>query len=624
VTYARRVAVPLPIEDYGVIGDTETAALVGRDGSIDWLCLPRFDSGAIFAALLGTEEHGRWLIAPASPIRAARRRYRDETMVLETEFDTDEGTVRLVDFMPPRGEAADVVRIVEGVRGRVPMRMDLRLRFDYGHIVPWVSRVDGDLAAIAGPDAVWLRTPVEVRGENLATVADFSVGENFHAPFVLTWRDSHLPTPQPVDPIVALDSTMAYWREWVSRCTYDGEWRDAVVRSLLTLKTLTYGPTGGIVAAVTTSLPEALGGVRNWDYRFCWLRDATITLQALMYSGYVEEARAWRQWLLRAIAGDPAELQIMYGVAGERRLDERIADWLPGYCGNPVRIGNAAAEQFQLDVYGEVMDALHQARKAGLETDKPAWNLQLALMRFVEHNWNRPDEGIWEVRGGQRHFVHSKLMAWVAADRAVKAVEQFELAGPLPRWKSLRDEIARDILTKGYDDKRGTFTQFYGSRELDAALLMMPLVGFLPATDERVRGTVTAIEKELLQDGFVQRYTQQPGRTVDGLPPGEGAFLACTFWLAQNYALLGRRDAAREVFERLLGLCNDLGLLAEEYDQAASRLVGNFPQAFSHVPLIDTARNLSSPDQGLTQPRRDETATAPARTKGEQQSCPRQ
>jgi GH15 family glucan-1,4-alpha-glucosidase len=601
---------PLPIEDYAVIGDTETAALVGRNGSIDWLCVPRFDSGAIFAGLLGTEEHGRWLIAPASQIRATRRRYRGETMVLETEWDTDEGTVRLIDFMPIRGEAMDVVRIVEGVRGRVPMRMDLRLRFDYGHVVPWVRRVDADLVAVAGPDAAWLRTPVELRGENLSTVADFSVGEGFHVPFVLVWRQSHLPTPHPVDPMVSLEATEAYWQEWAGRCTYEGEWRDAVVRSLLTLKTLTYAPTGGIVAAVTTSLPEQLGGVRNWDYRFCWLRDATITLQALMYSGYVEEARAWRHWLLRAIAGDPAELQIMYGVAGERRMDEWIAGWLPGYEGNPVRIGNAAAHQFQLDVYGEVMDALHQARKAGLEPDKPAWDLQRALMRFVENNWNTPDEGIWEVRGGSRHFVHSKLMAWVAADRAVKAVEQAEMEGPLSRWRAVRDEIHRDIMTKGFDEERNTFTQYYGSRELDAALLMMPLVGFLPATDERIQGTVAAIEKELLQDGFVQRYTQEPGVSVDGLPPGEGAFLACTFWLAQNYALMGRRDEAREVFERLLGLCNDVGLLSEEYDAKAKRLVGNFPQAFSHVPLVDTARTLSV-EEGRRYVRQQEKAKTP-------------
>jgi GH15 family glucan-1,4-alpha-glucosidase len=581
----------LPIEDYAVIGDTQTAALVGRDGSIDWLCLPRFDSGAIFAALLGEPEHGRWQIAPAGPVRATRRRYRGDTMILETEFDTDDGTVRLVDFMPPRGEAADVVRLVEGVRGRVPMRMDLRLRFDYGHVLPWVRRLDADVVAVAGPDAVWLRTPVDVRGENLATVAEFSVGEDFHAPFVLTWRESHLPTPKPVDPYIALDSTESYWNDWIGRCTYEGEWREAVIRSLLTLKTLTYAPTGGIVAAVTTSLPEALGGVRNWDYRFCWLRDATITLQSLMYSGYVDEAREWRHWLLRAIAGDPAELQIMYGVAGERRLDEKIADWLPGYCGNPVRIGNAAAEQFQLDVYGEVMDALHQGRKAGLERDEAAWSLQLHLMDFVEQNWDNPDEGIWEVRGGSQHFTHSKLMAWVAVDRAIKDAKKS--GGPRERWKELRSHIAADIIAKGYDERRGTFTQFYGSQELDAALLMMPLVGFLPASDERVRGTVAAIERELLQDGFVQRYTQLPASDVDGLPPGEGAFLACTFWLAQNYALLGRGDEARAVFERLLALRNDVGLLSEEYDTTAGRLVGNFPQAFSHVPLIDTARALS-------------------------------
>ncbi len=584
---------PLRIEDYAVIGDTQTAALVGRDGSIDWLCLPRFDSGAIFAALLGDPDHGRWQIAPATQVRAVRRRYRGDTLVLETEFDTDEGTVRLVDFMPPRGEAADVVRIVEGVSGRVPMRMDLRLRFDYGHVVPWVRRVDADLVAIAGPDAVWLRTPVALHGENLATVADFSVGAGFHVPFVLTWRESHLPTPHPVDPIVALEGTVSYWQEWIAACTYDGPWRDAVVRSLLTLKALTYGPTGGIVAAATTSLPEELGGVRNWDYRYCWLRDATITLQSLMYCGFVEEARSWRAWLLRAIAGDPSKLQIMYGVAGERLLTERIAEWLPGYCGSPVRIGNAASEQFQLDVYGEVMDALHQARKAGIEHEQPSWDLQLALMSFLSDNWTRPDDGIWEVRGGSQQFTHSKLMAWVAADRSVKAVEQFGRTGPVARWRELRDEIARDILTHGFDARRNTFTQFYGSTELDASLLMMPLVGFLPATDPRVRGTVAAIERELLQDGFVQRYTQRPENLVDGLPPGEGAFLACTFWLAQNYALMGRVGEARELFERMLDLRNDVGLLAEEYDPDARRLVGNFPQAFSHVPLIDTARHLT-------------------------------
>jgi GH15 family glucan-1,4-alpha-glucosidase len=456
-----------------------------------------------------------------------------------------------------------------------------------------VYRQNGDLVAVAGPDAAWLRTPVVTEHRDRTVHADFSVGPGDSAPFVLTWRASHLPPPRPLDPHAQLTGTEDYWREWMSSCRYDGGWQEAVVRSLLTLKALTYAPTGGIVAAVTTSLPEQLGGVRNWDYRFCWLRDATITLQALLYSGFEDEAAAWRTWLLRAIAGDPAEMQIMYGVAGERRLEEFVADWLPGYDGNPVRIGNAAAEQFQLDVYGEVMDALHQARVAGLEQDDPSWALQAHLMSFVEEHWVDPDEGIWEVRGGPRQFTHSKLMAWVAADRAVKAVERFGLPGPTARWRALREDIRRDILTRGYDADRDTFTQYYGSRELDAALLMVPLVGFLPPDDPRVRGTVAAIEDELLLDGFVQRYTQVPGDTVDGLPAGEGAFLACTFWLADNYALQGRHDEARDVFERLLALRNDVGLLSEEYDPAAGRLVGNFPQAFSHVPLIDTARTLS-------------------------------
>jgi len=584
----------LPIEDYAIIADTQTAALVGRNGSIDWLCVPRFDSGAIFAALLGHEENGHWTIAPAGEVTAVRRKYRHETLVLETEFDTADGTVRLIDFMPPRGEAPDVVRIVEGVRGRVPMSMVLRLRFDYGHVVPWVYQEQGSLVAVAGPDAAWLRTDVETHGENLATHADFVIETGDRVPFVLTWRQSHLPAPDPIDPIEELGVTEGYWRGWVSACTYEGEWRDVVVRSLLTLKALTYAPTGGIVAAATTSLPEKLGGVRNWDYRFCWLRDATITLQSLLYSGFQSEATAWRKWLLRAIAGNPAELQIMYGVAGERRLDEYQADWLTGYDGNPVRIGNAAAEQFQLDVYGEVMDALHQGRRAGLKADDPAWGLQVKLMEFVAEHWMDPDEGIWEVRGGPKQFVHSKLMAWVAADRAVKAVEEFGLDGPIEKWAELRDTIRKDIMKNGYDAKRRTFTQFYGSTELDAALLMVPLVGFLPATDEHVVGTVEAIERELLQDGFVQRYTQHQGTDVDGLPPGEGAFLACTFWLADNYALMGRHDEARETFTRLLSLCNDVGLLSEEYDTEAGRLVGNFPQAFSHVPLIDTARTLTT------------------------------
>jgi len=585
----------LRVEDYAIIGDTETAALVGNDGSIDWLCLPRFDSAAVFAALLGTEEHGRWQLVPASPIRATRRRYRGDSLILETEFDTDEGTVRLVDFMPMRGNVHDVVRIVQGVRGRVPMRMDLRLRFGYGRIVPWVHREGADLVAVAGPDAVWLRTPLPTRGENLATVAEFTVGEGFSVPFVLTWQASHLPTPSAVEPTVLLAGTEDYWRDWMRRCTYDGEWSEAVRRSLVTLKALTYQPTGGIVAAVTTSLPEQLGGVRNWDYRYCWLRDATITLQSMLYCGFTAEAEAWRRWLLRAIAGDPSEMQIMYGVAGERRLTEFIADWLPGYDGNPVRIGNAASEQFQLDVYGEVLDALHLALKSGLSGEASSWALQRAMLRFVAAHWKDPDEGIWEVRGGSKHFTHSKLMAWVAVDRGVKTVEDFGLPGPVDEWRALRAEIRQEILDKGYDVKRGTFTQYYGSSELDAAVLMMPLVGFLPATDDRMRGTVAAIERELLQDGFVQRYTQPPHAPADGLPPGEGAFLACTFWLADNYHMMGRHREARELFVRLLDLRNDVGLLSEEYDPRARRLVGNFPQAFSHVPLIETARRLSTP-----------------------------
>jgi GH15 family glucan-1,4-alpha-glucosidase len=585
--------VPLPIEDYAVVGDTQTAALVGNDGSVDWLCLPRFDSGAMFAALLGGPENGRWLLAPAGPVRRVRRRYRGESLMLETEFETDDGTVRLIDFMPPRGDAADLVRIVEGVHGRVPMRMELRGRFDYGLVVPWVYRDTHDLVAVAGPDAAWLRTPVPTELRDHTARAEFSVGAGDDAPFVLTWKPSHRPAPRPFAAREALARTEDHWRAWISHCTYRGEWRDAVVRSLLTLKALTYAPTGGIVAAVTTSLPEQLGGMRNWDYRYCWLRDATITLQALLYSGYTDEAAEWRRWLLRAIAGDPARMQIMYGIAGERRLDEYVAHWLPGYDGGPVRIGNAAAEQFQLDVYGEVMDALHQARSTGLKRDDTSWALQVTLMHFVEEHWADPDEGIWEVRGGRKDFTHSKLMAWVAADRAVAAVERFGLPGPADRWRALRDEIRRDILDRGYDADRGTFTQYYGSRELDAALLMVPLVGFLPADDPRMHGTVAAIERELLRDGFVQRYTQPPGIGVDGLPAGEGAFLACTFWLADNYALQGRHDEARDAFERLLALRNDVGLLSEEYDPKAGRLVGNFPQAFSHVPLIETARTLS-------------------------------
>jgi GH15 family glucan-1,4-alpha-glucosidase len=513
--------------------------------------------------------------------------------VLESTFTAPSGVVRILDCMPPRQRNADLVRIVEGVSGRVPMHMDLVIRFDYGRSVPWVRRIDGRLTAVAGPDALVLETPVATHGEGLHTVADFEVAAGDRVPFVLEWYPSHELPSEPIDAEEALADMIRWWEEWVGRCCVSGEWREAVVRSLLTLKALTYGPTGGIVAAATTSLPEQLGGVRNWDYRYCWLRDATFTLYALMSAGYRNEAIAWRDWLLRAVAGSPSEMQIMYGCAGERRLPELTLDWLPGYEGaRPVRVGNAAVGQSQLDVFGEVMDALHQARRAGIPPDPFAWKLERALLEYLESRWTEPDEGIWEVRGPRRHFTHSKMMAWVAADRAVKAVERFGRDGPEDRWRRLRDDIRSQVCEQGWDPERRTFTQFYGSRELDAALLMMPLVGFLPASDERVRGTVAAVERELCEDGFVHRYSQLDS-DVDGLPPGEGAFLACTFWLADNYALAGRTADARRTFERLLSLRNDVGLLAEEYDVAAGRQVGNFPQAFSHVPLINTARNLT-------------------------------
>ena len=581
------------IEDYALIGDTQTAALVGRDGSIDWLCLPRFDSAACFAALLGGHEHGHWQLAPTEEPVASSRRYRGDSLVLETTFTTSHGVVKVVDCMPPRARDPDLVRVVEGVSGRVAMRMELVIRFDYGRSVPWVRRLDGRLYAVAGPDALVLDTPVATRGEAMTTTAEFSVAAGERVPFVLEWHPSHEGPGLPVDAEEAVEDTRLWWEQWVSRCTYEGEWRDAVVRSLVTLKALTYAPTGGIVAAPTTSLPEQLGGVRNWDYRFCWLRDATFTLYALMSAGYQDEAQAWRDWLLRAVAGAPSDMQIMYGCGGERRFPELVLDWLPGYEGSrPVRVGNAAVAQFQLDVFGEVMDSLHQARRIGISPDPFSWALQRALMQFLESRWQEPDEGIWEVRGPRRHFTHSKVMAWVAADRAVKAVERFGLEGPAPRWRGLREQIKAEVCERGWDARRQTFTQSYGGTELDAALLMMPLVGFLPAADHRVQGTVAAVERELCEDGFVHRYTQ-PDDGVDGLPPGEGAFLACTFWLADNYALAGRHGEARETFERLLAVRNDVGLLAEEYDVAARRQVGNFPQAFSHLPLVNTARNLA-------------------------------
>jgi GH15 family glucan-1,4-alpha-glucosidase len=583
---------PSRIEDYALIGDCETAALVGRDGSIDWLCFPRFDSPACFAALLGTPEHGRWLIAPAGAVRAVRRRYREDTLVLETEYETDDGVVTLIDCMPPRTQERDIVRVAAGKRGRVRMRLELIVRMDYGSLVPWVRRVDGGLLAVGGPDALFLRTPVELRGEEFRHVAEFTVAEGERVPFTLTWFPSHLSAPAVHDSEDEIAATERWWREWSARCKYDGKWRDAVLRSLITLKALTYSPTGGLVAAPTTSLPERLGGVRNWDYRYCWLRDSTFALYALMIGGYVEEARAWREWLLRAIAGKPDQVSILYGVMGERRLPELELPWLPGYDGAaPVRIGNGAYNQFQLDVYGEVMDSLHFARRVGLEPDENTWRLQTALTEFVESAWKLPDEGIWEVRGPRRHFTHSKVMAWVALDRAVKSVEGFGLDGPAGRWRAVRDQIHAEVCAKSFDSTLNSFVQYYGSKDVDGSLLMIPLVGFLPGTDPRIIGTVKAIEERLTTDGLVSRYAETPH--VDGLPPGEGAFIACTFWLADNLALQGRFSEARDLFERLLAIRNDVGLLSEQYDRASGRFLGNFPQAFSHVGLINTARNLS-------------------------------
>ncbi|MCF2531921.1 glycoside hydrolase family 15 protein [Yinghuangia soli] len=586
------------IEDYALIGDMQTAALVARDGSVDWLCLPRFDSPAVFAGLLGTEENGCWKIAPLSGGHATRRTYRGDSLVLESEWETPRGTVRVIDFMPPRnGTGPAVMRIVEGVSGEVAVRSELRMRFHYGRIVPWVRRHDdGRTVAVAGPDAVWFDTAAKTYGRSLTTYSDITVREGDRISFVLTWQPSHHEPPQPLDAEEALRSAEEFWADWVQQCTYEGPWRDAVVRSLITLKALTYAPTGGIVAAPTTSLPEDIGGVRNWDYRYTWLRDAAMTLSALVRTGFLDEAKAWREWLLRAVAGDPENLQIMYGVNGERRLTEYEASWLPGYENSrPVRIGNAAAEQFQLDVYGEVVDALHHGRLAGMEGHDHAHQLQLRLMDFLESHWRNPDEGIWEVRGPRRHFVHSKVMAWVAVDRTIKMLEADGTEGPLEHLRGVRDEIHREVCEYGYDAERNTFTQYYGSIELDASLLLIPQVGFLPADDKRVVGTIEAIQHELTEDGFVRRYpTRGDGVGLDGLTGDEGAFLACSFWLADDLAMIGRVDEARELFERLLALRNDLGLLAEEWDPRLQRQVGNFPQAFSHVPLIDTALRLTS------------------------------
>ncbi len=586
------------IEDYAVIGDTQTAALVGLDGSIDWLCLPRFDSGACFAALLGTVDNGRWRIAPATEVTATRRRYRGDSLVLETEFTTPAGVVRLVDCMPPRDALPDVIRLVEGVSGAVPMKLELILRFDYGSIVPWVRSVDDGIHAVAGPDAVMVRAPVPLHGVGLSTQADFVVREGEKLPFSMVWHSSYAEIPPAPDPFEAIEDSLAWWREWVDRFTYDGPARDLVLRSLLTLKALTFAPTGGVVAAATTSLPERIGGVRNWDYRFCWLRDASFTLDALINCGFTDEAAAWRSWLIRAVAGDPADLQIMYGAAGERRLWEAELGWLTGYEGSrPVRIGNAAIHQTQLDIYGEVMNTLHLARHAGLDPDPVAWAVQRKLLEHLETIWRDPDDGIWEVRGPPRHFTHSKMMAWVAFDRAVKAVERYGFDGPVDAWRAVRDQIHQEVCARGYDAQRQTFTQFYGSAELDASLLMMPLVGFLPAGDPRVTGTVDAVLRELNEGGFVHRYTTSDTGHVDGLPAGEGVFIACTCWLVDNFVLQGRHDEARQLFERVCGIANDVGLYSEEYDPSTKRMLGNFPQAFSHVALINSALLLADPSR---------------------------
>lgn len=584
----------IPIEDYAMIGDCHTAALVSKQGSIDWLCLPDFDSGACFAALLGNAENGYWSITPAEPVRSIRRCYREGTVILETEFDTENGSVTVIDCMLPRDETPELARLVVGTKGQVKMNLELVIRFDYGSIVPWVRKTDHGISAIAGPDMVSLRTQVPLRGENFRTLASFTVAEGQKIPFDLAWYPSRKDEPLPLNVEAAIRETDNWWREWSGRCSYRGKWRDAVVRSLITLKGLTFLPTGGIVAAPTTSLPELPGGVRNWDYRFCWVRDATLTLHSLLNAGYLDEARAWREWLLRAVAGSPSELNILYGIRGERRLTELELPWLAGYENSvPVRTGNAAYKQYQLDIFGEVFNTLFQAREAGLgPSEHSRHEIAPAMLEFLETGWEQPDDGIWEMRGPRRHFVHSKMMAWVAVDRLVRSAEQGRFEIEIPRWKRLRDAIHEQVCREGFDADMNSFVQYYGGKHLDASLLMMPLVGFLPANDARVAGTVKAIETHLVENGFVARYTQDPA--VDGMPHGEGMFLACSFWLADNYILQNRRQDAERMFERLLNIRNDVGLLSEEYDPVSKRLLGNFPQAFSHVGLVNTAFNLAS------------------------------
>jgi len=586
---------PERIEDYGLLSDLQTAALVGRSGSIDWLTFPRFDSSSCFGALLGGRDHGRWLIAPIDAGPATERRYREDTLILESDWQTPDGRVRVIDFMPPRGSDPDVIRIVEGLEGSVPMRAELVIRFDYGSVIPWLRRADvRTLVALGGPDGLVLRSPIQLEPDDMSHSAEFTVRAGDRIPFVLTWHASHLDIPRPVDAEQALVDTEAFWRDWIGGCRYEGEYPGPVRRSLIVLKALTYRPTGGIVAAPTTSLPELIGGERNWDYRYCWLRDATFTLYALLNAGFITEARQWRDWLLRAVGGDPEKAQILYGLGGQRRVIEQELTWLPGYAGSrPVRIGNAAHEQFQLDVYGEVMDVLHQARVHGLDPDDHAWSFQRNLLDYLESAWALPDEGIWEVRGPRRHFTHSKVLAWVAFDRAVQSVEQWGLEGPVERWRRVRQEIHEEVCSEAFSQELNSFTQAYGSDELDASTLLIPILGFLPANDPRVIGTIDAIQRHLTEDGFVQRYKTGDLNVVDGLAGREGAFLPCSFWLVDALVMMGRHEEGKELFERLLELQNDLGLLAEEYDPRERRLLGNFPQAFTHVGLVNSAYNLS-------------------------------
>jgi GH15 family glucan-1,4-alpha-glucosidase len=601
----------LLIEDYALLGNNATAALVGRDGSIDWLCFPRFDSAACFAALLGSPDNGHWSIAPKATRSKVTRRYREGTLVLETEFSVPEGTVVLIDCMDRRSGHQDVIRLVRGIRGCVPMQMELVLRFDYGTAVPWVSRLeDNRLCAVAGPDRIVFDTTIALRGEDLKTRADFEVGEGQTVPFALTWSNSFHSVPGPLDAAAVVERVTDEWKKWSGKHTFKGPYAEANLRSIITLKALTHHETGGIVAAATTSLPEQIGGIRNWDYRFCWIRDATYTLYALIGSGFMDEARAWRDWLLRAAAGTPDRMQVMYGIAGERRLTEFELAELPGYEGSrPVRIGNAASEQLQLDVYGELLDAAYLARRAGQRRSEAGWKLGRALVNHLEKIWTQPDEGIWEIRGPRRHFVHSKVMAWVAFDRAIRMMQEFGEDGPLDRWVKLRSDIHDEVCRLGFSREVNSFVQHYGSKELDASLLILPLVGFLPPEDPRVQGTIAAIENQLMQDGLVSRYNTRS--SIDGLTGNEGAFLACSFWMVDNYVLQHRIEEARSLFEHLLSLRNDVGLLAEEYDAKEHRQLGNFPQAFSHLALVNSAHNLSSGIE--TRPAHDRSQTEPQR-----------